>query len=216
MSKESKVAYADKTLGKNVKQEAPQEFDSTQSHLVKTMIVTIVPPRKSDLAVLESQKTVIGNSDAMSVAGEVFENLLGTSKGRLGVDDPVFLVKLGKPAFEDSRRAQPSQRPAQSELTVLIGLCETLEEFSSKDRRQDLDGEKKPSRTRDPLTLIRGQSPPWNDAVNMRMKVERLTPRVKDREKTDLAAEMMGVASNLLERLGGTAHQKVVDKDFVL
>jgi hypothetical protein len=32
---------------------------------------------------------MVGDGDAMSVAGQIAENLVGTAEGRLGIDDPV-------------------------------------------------------------------------------------------------------------------------------
>jgi len=38
----------------------------------------------------EGQETVIGDGDAMGVAGEIAEHRMGTAEGWLGVDDPVL------------------------------------------------------------------------------------------------------------------------------
>ena len=37
---------------------------------------------------------MVGDGDAMSVAGQVVENMFGAAEGRLGVDDPVLLAEF--------------------------------------------------------------------------------------------------------------------------
>ena len=37
---------------------------------------------------------MVGDGDAMGVAGQVVENMFGAAEGRLGVDDPVLSGKL--------------------------------------------------------------------------------------------------------------------------
>ena len=46
---------------------------------------------------------------------------------------------------------------------------------------------------RDPAAAIRRQASPWNDAVQVRMVIEALPPRVKDGSKADLGTEVLGI-----------------------
>jgi len=43
---------------------------------------------------------MVGNSDAMSVGGQIVENMFGAAEGRLGVDDPVLLAELSEEVVE--------------------------------------------------------------------------------------------------------------------
>jgi len=43
---------------------------------------------------------MVGDGDAMGVAGEVVEDMLGAAEGRLGVDDPVLLAELPEEVVE--------------------------------------------------------------------------------------------------------------------
>ena len=63
----------------------------------------IVSPAEGDAIVLEGHETMVGNGDAMGVAGQVVENLFGTAEGWLGVDDPVLLAKLREQVAEGVR-----------------------------------------------------------------------------------------------------------------
>ena len=53
--------------------------------------------------VLEGHEAMVGDGDAMGVAGQVVENLFGTAEGWLGVDDPVLLGKLPEKVAEGGR-----------------------------------------------------------------------------------------------------------------
>jgi len=53
--------------------------------------VGVVPPAKSNLTALEAKQTMVGDGHAMGVTGhQVVEDILGTAKRWLSVDDPVL------------------------------------------------------------------------------------------------------------------------------
>jgi len=66
----------------------------------------IVSPAKGDAIVLEGHETMVGDGYAMSVAGQVVENMFGAAEGWLGVDDPVLLAKLPEEMAECIRRGK--------------------------------------------------------------------------------------------------------------
>ena len=50
-------------------------------------------PLESDMILFDCEQAVVGNRDAMSIAADVIEHLLGTGKRSLGVDDPLGLLQ---------------------------------------------------------------------------------------------------------------------------
>ena len=66
----------------------------------------IVSPAEGDAIVLEGHEAMVGDGDAMGVAGQVVENLFDTAEGWLGVDDPVLLTKLPEKVAEGGRRGK--------------------------------------------------------------------------------------------------------------
>jgi hypothetical protein len=66
----------------------------------------IVSPAEGDAIVFEGHETMVGDGDAMSVAGQVVENLLGAAERWLGVDDPVLLAELPEEVAECARRGK--------------------------------------------------------------------------------------------------------------
>ena len=49
----------------------------------------VVLPAEGDLVILEGDEAMVGDGDAMGIAGEIAENVMGTAEGWLGIDDPV-------------------------------------------------------------------------------------------------------------------------------
>jgi hypothetical protein len=61
-----------------------------------SVAVAIVLPVEADFAVVDVEKAVIGDGDAMGVAGEVGKHCFRPGKGRLGVDEPCDRRSPGK------------------------------------------------------------------------------------------------------------------------
>jgi len=66
----------------------------------------IVSPAEGDAIVLEGHEAMVGDGYAMSVAGQVVENMFGASEGWLGIDDPVLLAELPEEVAECIRRGK--------------------------------------------------------------------------------------------------------------
>ena len=65
--------------------------------------MAVVAPAEADLPVVEGEESVVGDGDAVSVAAEVVEDLLGAGEGGLGVDDPLGLAEGPEVAGEGQR-----------------------------------------------------------------------------------------------------------------
>ena len=63
----------------------------------------IVFPAKRDPIILERHQSMVGDGDAVRIAGEIVQNMLGTAEGWLGIDDPVLLEELSKELAKATR-----------------------------------------------------------------------------------------------------------------
>ena len=79
-----------KPFGENMEQESAQELICGNRHDLLLAAVGIVFPAKRDAIILESHQTMVGDGDAMGVAGQIVQHMFGTAEGWLGVDDPVL------------------------------------------------------------------------------------------------------------------------------
>ena len=77
------MADANQAAGQDVKQEAAQELMSGNGHDLLLAAVSIVSPAECDATVLKGHETMVGDGDAMGVAGQVVGDMFGTANGGL-------------------------------------------------------------------------------------------------------------------------------------
>jgi hypothetical protein len=87
----AEVANAWKTLRQDVLQEAAQKFFARQGHGALLVVVSVVFPAKEYLGFVDRHNAVVGNGYAMRVASQIVQDVFGTAKRWLGVNDPVLL-----------------------------------------------------------------------------------------------------------------------------
>ena len=90
VGEESEVSDANQTSGQDVKKKTAQELMGGNGHDLLLAAVGIVSPAEGDAIALKGQETMVGDGDALGIAGQVVENMFGATEGRLGVDQPVL------------------------------------------------------------------------------------------------------------------------------
>ena len=87
---ETVVADFDEPVGKNVEAEAAGELVEGKSHVLAAGMIGVVLVAESNGAGfgVEPEKSLVTNTCAMSVAGEVGEHGFRSGEGALGIDDP--------------------------------------------------------------------------------------------------------------------------------
>ena len=83
-----------KSLGKDMKQEAPDEFHGRQRHDFFFSAISIIPPFECDLSIFDIQDTVVGNCYTVSVPPKVVNDSGRILERRLTVCDPLLVVAL--------------------------------------------------------------------------------------------------------------------------
>src|SRR5258708_5776817 len=97
---EAEVADADQDFGQNMDEKAAQKLLGGNGHDLVLAAVSIVSPAEGDAMVLESHEAMVGDGDAMGIAGQVVENMFSTAEGWLGVNDPVLSAELPEEMVE--------------------------------------------------------------------------------------------------------------------
>ncbi len=77
-------------LGQDMDQEAPQELVCGESHDLLLAAASVVFPAEGNALSVEADEAMVGDGDAVRVAGEIVENMLGSAEGWLGIDDPLL------------------------------------------------------------------------------------------------------------------------------
>ena len=96
VGKKAEVADADQTLRQNVGQESAQKLICGDCHDLLLAAVRIVFPEKHDPIILERNQSMVGDGDAVRIASEIVQNMVGTAEGWLGIDDPVLVEELSE------------------------------------------------------------------------------------------------------------------------
>ena len=86
-----------------MKKKSAQELIYGNGHDFLLAAVSIVSPAEGDAIVFKGHEPMVGDSDAMSVAGQIVENVFGAAEGRFGINHPVLLAKLPEEIVECSR-----------------------------------------------------------------------------------------------------------------
>jgi hypothetical protein len=82
-----------------------------------------------------------------------------------------------------------------------------FQKYAAEEAREDADREKESRSACDPPAAIGRQAAGWDDAVEVGMMDERLSPRVEHGEEADLGTEMLRIDGNGAEGLGGRAKE---------
>ena len=119
IGQEPERADADKAARQDVKQEAAQELLGTERHPSLLISVGIILPAESNLVMLERHEAMVGDGYAMGIAGEIAEHMVGTTEGRLGVDDPVLTEQGAQEGAEGLFVFQRLENSSEGELVLL-------------------------------------------------------------------------------------------------
>jgi len=68
---------------------------------------------------LESQEAMVGDRDAMGVAGEITQHMMGTAERGLGIDDPVLTEQGAQEGAEGLFVFERLERSGEGELVLL-------------------------------------------------------------------------------------------------
>jgi hypothetical protein len=184
--------------------EPPEELRRREGHRLLGVAVFVVAIGKSDGVVLEREDAVVRDADAMGVGGEIREHLFWSAERRLDVAVPVGLG--GQSEHQVESLPVGDDGCGQFQCAVVEGLGDRLLDMSAKTTRENFGIEKeRAGGNAHPAAAIEREAAAGNDAMNVRVKDERLTPGVKDRENTEENAEPG--SSNVEESLTGRAQQ---------
>src|SRR5258708_17576137 len=104
----------------------------------------------------------------------------------------------------------------KDELAFTEGLLESSNKLAAKDATEHFDGKKEPLTLANPVGVIERQAPGGNDAMDMGMKPEVLTPSVQHGEEADFRATVSGIALDFEKGFRTGTEQQIVEDLLVL
>ena len=153
-----------------------------------------VAPTKGDLAVRQCDQAMVRDGDAVSVAAEILQQVLGSAEGWFGVHDPIFAEERTQPGSEELGMSERREFSGQVQLAVRESGLESGDKLAAKHAPQHSNGKEEAWVGSNPAGMIVGESAGGDDTVDLRMKLEFLIPGVEHAEEADLGTEMGGIA----------------------
>ena len=105
---------------------------------------------KLTLVVRQAHQPAIGDGDAVGITSQIFEHVLGTAEGRLGVDDPLLLAELVEQSTKARRVSERRQLSVEFKLAFRPSRFQKGEQLASEQAAKDADGEEELPSARDP------------------------------------------------------------------
>ena len=139
VGQEAVVTDADKALGDDVEEEAADELMKMKGQRSDPMAAVILET-EGDRPVVDMLEPVVGDRDAVCIAGEILQDVLGAVEGRLGVDDPLGAPCLVEEAVERSRVPVPSEAVVQVQPPNSERLGELCHELATEEAAKHADG----------------------------------------------------------------------------
>ena len=183
------VTDLDEAWREDVLQEAPDELfsgDSATLELVRGRFLV----SESDLALMQLAQTVVTESDAKDIRGEILEGLDAGADG-FAVDHPVFAPNLG---------------PDQGKQ---IRLFQLIAKLGAEDLGERFDGHEKVFAGGAPTALSR-QAAAGDEVMHMGMIEELAGPGVEHAHHAEAAAHEAWVLGQLQQGGRGSAKEQVI------
>jgi hypothetical protein len=88
---------------------------------------------------------MVGDGDAVGIAAEILQDVLGSAEGWFGVDDPIFAEERTQPGSEELGMGERCEFSGQVQLTAFEGNFRPATNLPRNTRRSTAMGRKKRS-----------------------------------------------------------------------
>ena len=75
---------------------------------------------------------MVGDGDAVGIAAEILQDVLGSAEGWFGVDDPIFAEERTQPGSEELGMGERCESFGQVQLTAFEGSLQAGDELATK------------------------------------------------------------------------------------
>lgn len=204
------VADLLKPVREDMHQKAAEEFLIGEFHSV-SLAGAVVPGIEGDFGIGNGKDPGIGDGDAVGIAAKVFDSIPEPVKGLFNEGAPVFPVKGVTERKELRRKGKGGTSSGKGESTVPEELFQKGKKLTLELVAKDVDRNKEGIRRFFQLP-VSGQTAAGNDAVNVRVVIERLSPGMQDLDNAGSGAKKLRVGGKFQQSLGRSPVEKIVKK----
>ena len=106
-----------------------------------------------------------------------------------------------QPCSEGARLSQRQKIAVELELALMEGVAKSVNELAAECAAENANGQEEGAPGGDPAGVIRSHAAGGHDAVDMRVKLQALSPTVEHAEEADFGTEMSRIAGDFQQRL---------------
>ena len=134
IGEEAVMTDAVEPVGQYVDQEAADELVGVERHelVAGVALGPVILPFESHALAVEGNEPAVGNSDPVSVAGQVGEDSLGSAKRPLGIDHPFDFSQCGNVGFEARWLGQGDLVAEELQAPELVSGGQPLQEQTAE------------------------------------------------------------------------------------
>jgi hypothetical protein len=121
-------------------QEAPQKLLGRKSHRAWLAAMRVILPAKTHRGIRDREQAVVGDGDAMSVAGQIVKDVFWSAEGWLGIDDPVLFKQSAEQCEEVLLDGEGPASTIEHELVVTKSTPQSSHELTTENAAEDFDG----------------------------------------------------------------------------
>jgi hypothetical protein len=201
-----------------VEEEAAYEFGDLDTHdfVLANTVFPIVLSEEADVGLVEVEQATVRDRDAVGVAGEVGQDLLGTGEGLFRIDDPFGCTQGRENGCKRPRVVEADKVGKELQFTGFECCRQTLEKQVLEHAREHANGKKGSWPAGDPTLAVRRNAATRNDAVNVRVVMKVLTPCVQNSGDADVGTKMPVIGGNDGQGLGRGLEQQSIDFGLIL
>jgi len=215
VGEQAEVTDTHESPGQDVEEEAADERLDAQGHGLESFGAAAITHAEPDLLIVEADEALIGDCDAVGVAAEIGDDLLGTGEGGLGVDHPIVMVQCAQEPAQLLRVGQRGAGTGELELGVLERLAQCFEVLSPEHSRQCPHRKEKAWLGGEPALAVGRERAAGHNAMHVDMVAKILAPRVQHHRYSEFAAEPAGIGGELAQSRRGATEQQVVHEAWV-
>jgi len=151
-----------------MKQEPPQKLFGGYNHEPFLVLVGIVFPAESDLAIGKAHDPVVGDGNAMRVAGQVMKDVFGSSERSLGIDHPVLTKERPQKSMEGFLPGELFQASGKQQFPLAESELETGAKLAAKYAAQHFYRQEEGITRVNPALVIGRETTGRDDAMDVR------------------------------------------------
>ena len=207
----AEVADFSETSGQNVEQKASHELLGGERHRLELVFIGAacrgaalgrrpVAPGEGDLSSLQRQDAMVGDGNAVGVAGEIVERMLGSGHGSLWINDPWALPEPVDECGPADLRGQVAGGVVVDQAAAAAKVVEPADEAGLEGLGERVLAEEITPVSALPDAGLGVPGAAGNQAMEVVMQEQFLRPGVEHGNKAELAPQLpLGIGGEVLE-----------------